>query len=292
MSLAKRREAFAGCESLEAAVEIIGKDGICHKNYTFYTSLDRIHSMLTGKVPCLWLTRIDAEKFDDLQESRKYGTKATVKQSKTFIRCFSYGLRESAAMWGLYCPFTYKAIRVTISEAAMASLLDKGNSCLKMSKTGSLQKACRADKEFSDVIYASVKMSDEEVDRSNNLYWNGTFSKKIPSLCKDRCRAVAAGRIKDVEWSFENESRLIVTTAKKQTGSHIVIALPPEFIDGISFTLSPWANDDEEQFVKDKIVDWLQKAGRKNISSKAKDVFKPSTLKGALRKWAEQKGLA
>ena len=292
MNLEERRNTFGNCVSLNDAVVLIREGGVCHKNYTFYTSLDRVQSMLVEKIPCMWLTRIDAEKFDDLLESRKYGTKGMEKQRKTFIRCFSYGLRESAAMWGLYCPLTYKSIRVTIAEKAMRSLLGKGNPCFKVSKKGPMQTTCSASKEFSDVIYAAVKMNDEEVGRSNNLYWNGTFSKKIPSLCKDRCRAIAAGRIKDIEWSFENESRLVVTTTKSQKLDHVAIALTPEFIEAMSFTLSPWANDDEEQFVRDKVVEWLQIAGRKNISSKAKDLFRPSTLKGALRKWAEQKGLA
>ena len=292
MNLEERRKAFAECKTLEDAVRIIRDGCVSHKNYTFYTSLDRIQSMLTWKIPCMWLTRIDAEKFDDLLESRKYGSKAPVKQSKMFIRCFSYGLRESAAMWGLYCPLTYKAIRVTITEKGVKSILEKGNTCLKVGAKGPSQKACSASKDFGDVVYASVGMDEGEAVRSNNLYWNGMFSKKIPSLCKDRCRAVAAGRIKDIEWAFENESRLVVTTTKSQKLDHVAIALTSEFIDAMSFTLSPWANDDEEQFVRDKIVEWLQIAGRKNVSSKAKDLFKSSTLKGALRKWAEQKGLA
>lgn len=126
MSKEERQEAFSDYKTMRGAIDAISKKGICHENYTFYTSLDRLESMLTGKKPCMWLTRVDSELFDDLIEDKKYGVGAKRKQGKTFIRCFSYGLRESAAMWGLYCPMTYKAIRVIVPNLAMKSLLESG----------------------------------------------------------------------------------------------------------------------------------------------------------------------
>ncbi len=289
-NLEERRNDFADCSTMAKAVEIVNAKEVGHNYYSFYTFLDRVKQMLTGETPCMWLTRIDSELFDDLIECRKYGIRAPKKQSKTFIKCFSYGFRESAAMWGLYCPPTYKAIRVTVSKEAMESL--RKSQCFNITSKNNLGAGISTGKAFSDIIYAEVKMNDDEADRSNKLYWNGVFTKQIQNLGKDRCRAAAAGRIKDIEWSFENEARLIVT--KKRTtksANHIAIELSKEFIKSMCFTLSPWANDDEQLFVRRKIVDWLKIAGRNGVSSEDEDVFMKSTLKGALTKWAERRGL-
>jgi len=40
-----------------------------------------------------------------------------------------------------------------------------------------------------------------------------------------------------------------------------------------------------------KLVEWLKVAGRNDVSTKDEDVFRQSTLKGALKKWAERRGL-
>ncbi len=288
-NLEERRKDFAECSTMTRAIQIVKGKELGHNNYSFYTSLDRVKQMLTGKMPNMWLTWIDSELFDDLIECRKFGSKAPRKQSKTFIKCFSYGLRESAAMWGLYCPPTYKAVRVIVSAAAMDSLRDR--QCFKVNSKGNIGSRISTGKEFTDIIYADVKMNDDEVDRSNKLYWNGVFTKTIQELGKDRRCAKAAGRIKDIEWSFENEARLIITTRAKMSANHIAIELQKKFINSMRFTLSPWANDEEQLFVRGKLVDWLKIAGRGGVSSEDEDVFMKSTLKGALTKWAERRGL-
>lgn len=288
-NLEERRNDFADCSTMAKAIEIVNKKKVGHNNYSFYTCLDRVKQMLTGEPPCMWLTRIDSELFDDLIECKKFGSRAPKKQSKTFIKCFSYGLRESAAMWGLYCPPTYKAIRVTVPKKAIDSVLN--SQCYKIIKDKPSQKGIYSTNEFTDVIYAAVKSKDDEAERSNNLHWNGVFSKRIPSLPKDCRSSVAAGRIKDIEWSFENEARLIVTTRAEISTNHIAIKLPEEFIASMRFVLSPWANKDGESFVRNKLVEWLESAGRTDVSSKDKDVFRQSTLTDALTKWAKQRGL-
>ncbi len=289
MNAEERCKEFSDCATMKSAIDLVKEKEVRHNTYSFYTFLDRVKQMLTGEHPCMWLTRIDSELFDDLIECKKFGSRAPKKQSKTFIKCFSYGLRESAAMWGLYCPPTYKAIRVTVSKQAMESL--RNSQCYRIIKDKISHKGIYATKEFTAVIYAAVKSNDEEADRSNNLYWKGIFSKKIHSLSKDRCSAAAAGRIKDIEWSFENESRLIVTTTDGLSSDHMAIGLTADFIKSMRFTLSPWINEDEELFVRRSLVEWFKIAGRKGVIQEDEDVFKKSALKGALAKWAQRRGL-
>ena len=287
-SLEQRRAEFAGCATMAKAMEIVNEKKVGHKTYSFYTFVDRVKQMLMGRKPNMWLTRINSGVFDDLIECKKYG--AHEKQSRFFIKCFEYGFRESAAMWGLYCPATYKAIRVTVTEKAIMSLLE--SPCFNISRGRPTQRKIRAKVDFSDLVYASVKTKTDDPGRSTYLYWNGTRTKQMPDLYKKLRSKATAGRLKDVEWSFENEARLIVKTAKPKKVKHIAVKLPLDFIKGMSFTLSPWADDSEEKLVRDELVKWLQTAGRNNVSSEDRKVFRTSVLRGALKKWAEQRGLA
>lgn len=287
MNAEKRREEFAECAKMCDAIKLVQDGRVCHKNYLFYTSLGRVESMLKSDAPCLWLTRVNSGVFDDLIENEKYGTDE--KQGKLFIKCFTYGFRESAAMWGLYCPPTYKAIRVSVTERAINSLLK--SKCLEISRGTPTLNKIRAKMDVSDIVYASVKTKKDDPGRSTYLYWNGVRTRQIPNLFEDLRRKMAAGRLKDVEWSFEDEARLIAKVPDSKKAQHIAVKLTPEFINGMSFTLSPWADEDEQRMVRDKLVRLLRAVGRKNVSSEDEKVFKPSALKGALKKWAERKGL-
>ena len=130
MNAGMRREKFAECAKMGEAIKIVREGEVCHKSYSVYTSLGRVESMLKADLPCLWLTRLNSGVFDDLIENEKYGTDE--EQGRLFIKCFTYGFRESAAMWGLYCPATYKAIRVSVTEGAINSLLK--SKCLEISR--------------------------------------------------------------------------------------------------------------------------------------------------------------
>lgn len=290
MNIQERHESFAGCKTLDKAVDIVKSGEVGHRRYSFYSTLDRVQSMLTGKFPSIWLTRLDSELFDDLLECPKYGSKAKKRQSRTFIKCFTYEGRENAAMWGLYCPPTYKAIRVTVSNKAMECL--RKSSCFKVTARGLTKEQISVPIDFTDVVYAAVKSDDEAEDRSNNLYWDGVYTQKITDLCKKRKNALAVGTVKDIEWYFEKESRLIVQTKKSLKSDHVAISLPHEFIDSMSFTLSPWANEAESLLVRNSLSKCLRAAGRKNATAENDEIFKTSALKGAFRRWAEQRGLS
>ena len=75
----------------------------------------------------------------------------------------------------------------------------------------------------------------------------------LREAAKCKARKSVTGRVKDQEWTFENEARLFVETKKEHDVDHIAIAVPDEVISSISFTLSPWLNEDEEELVKKAI---------------------------------------
>lgn len=279
-------EAFQNVPSLCKAKTLLKDAGILHASYSFYTTLNRVKGILCDRR--MWLTRLDSEKFDDTIEHKKYGLKK--EQELTFVRCLSFAGQESAAMWGLYCPPTYQAIRVTFSKEAIRQL--------------SKQKAHRVEsgvvatdnldvmrRTVSDIFYASVKGEGDTNERSNSLYWNGVYTKnRIDEMNDTKDRKTITGFVKDSEWKFEYETRLLVKTRHVIDSEHIAIEVPDEAINSMSFTLSPWMDGDESAFVVTMLTRWLKTAGRQ-VSSEDEKVFHKSSLTGGLGRWKERHGL-
>lgn len=277
---------FKAASTLAKAIQVVKGFGAYHQTYCIYTTLDIVEKTLCAITPRLWLTRIDSGLFDDGIEAVKYGTKE--ERERTYIRSFMYGAQESAGMWGLYSPPTYKAVRIEISKAGIESLKAAKVFKAKGGKNLSAKCAVRSTT-LSDLIYAAVEDEDSPKRRSQNLFWSGAFTGIIKNLSTSKDWKSATGFVKDVEWRFENEFRLVVKT-KKNEGDHVAIELPQEFINSMKFTLSPWANADEKRFVRGLLSGWLGKAGR-DIASDDKKVFKDSVLSKGLQQWAQRRGL-
>ena len=279
-------KSFDSAKTLQQAVSFVKSKGCYHRVYSLYTNIDRIREMLTGKTYRLWLTRLDSGKFDDGLEGERYGAEA--ERSLTYIKCFMSGSQESAAMWGLYCPPTYKAIRLSIPQCAMLALCR--SKLYKIRKGNNSNVPCDARSVMgADLVYAAVEGDVGQSGRSHTLFWNGQYTKKIFNLQEAKCWKNITGLVKDIEWKFENEFRLVVKV-KKESGTHIAIELPDEFIKSLKFTLSPWANNDERSFVKGRLVEWLRCAGRIVVSEDS-DLFKASALSHGLKQWAQNRGL-
>ena len=285
MNKEQREKSFRHQKTLAKAVSKVKSFGAYHHTYCCYTTIDRVGEMLNSAHPCMWLTRLDAGLFDDGIEHSKYGYKKD--RSRTYIKSFIYGSQENAGMWGLYCPPTYKAIRLAITKTGMEALRHAKCVRLRGGKCSSTIGSSRLV--LSDIIYASVRDDETGSERSNCLFWNGVYTGVIKGLEKSKEWKCATGFVKDAEWRFENEFRLNIKTDKTY-GSHIAIMLPPEFINGLSFTLSPWADKDELLFVKGKLCNWLKKSGRL-VASEDSKVFRKSVLSRGLKEWAKRRGL-
>ncbi len=274
--------------SLEAARRHLRKRTTRATPYSFYTTVDRSIRLLETRR--LWLTRLDAEEFDDGIEHKKYGDKSVA--SRLFIKCFQFGRQESAAMWGLYCPPAYQAIRVSISWQAFDELARQP--CFPAGEGKESSPAPDVvDKWVQDIVYASVVSADErsnesqrEIRRANALWYDGEYSNPIADLPNQISAESATGIVKDAEWRFENESRLFVQVKEPSREKHIAVAFPDSAIESISFTLSPWASDEEQAFVTDRLSVALLKARRKDSK-----LFRKSVLQDGLKKWAERRGL-
>ena len=277
---------FCSRETLSTLVDCVKSFGPYHHSYCWYTSLDRVLQMMVPISPRLWLTRLDAGQFDDSIEHKKYGLES--ERKKTYIRSLMYGLQESAAMWGLYCQPTYKAIRVNITQKGMKLLL--GRKVYKTNDNGNADNECNVEEcIITDLLYASVENEEETGPRVNKLYWNGVYSKPLANLKNEKGRRYATGMVKDAEWRFENECRLIYKTSEN-CRDHIAIDIPKKFFDEISFILSPWASEDEQLFVRQQLLCGFKNVGRK-VRVDDKKVFQRSKLAHGLQKWAKDRGL-
>lgn len=286
MNSEARVEEFKKQNTLAKLVKCVKEFGAYHRSYCFYTSLDRVLQMMGSKYHRLWLTRLDAGLFDDGIEHKKYG--AGKERSRTYIRSFTYGIQESAAMWGLYCPCTYKAIRVNITQKGMNKLLGCGIYEVK-GKDNTDKKCDVEDISVSDILYASVEDDDHKGPRTNTLYWNGVYSKSLVQLKDEIEQMCATGYVKDAEWRFENECRLFYQVPENY-GDHIAVDLPLGFFNEISFVLSPWASEKERKDVQKQLKECFSRVGRTVVDDSS--VLRQSKLENGLQKWAKERGLA
>lgn len=279
-----RIKEFQEQSTLAKLIGCVKEFGAYHNMYCCYTSVDRIEQMMDSERQRLWLTKLDACLFDDGIEHLKYGTES--ERRRTYIKSFMYGSQESAAMWGLYCPTTYKAIRMDISQKAMNALL-QNNKVYRVRKDKNSNVRCKAKVLVSDILYAAVEDENHKGQRSNVLYWNGFYSKQLAGLKSDKARKCATGFVKDAEWRFENECRLICKT-EKDCGDHIAVDLPSDFFKGVSFILSPWASNAELGFVKERLRKCFANVGMEDFAD-GKNIFRRSKLENGLQQLAKER---
>lgn len=272
-----RKLEFMNAESVEDAVAIawrnLSEDYYCH-----YTTLPNLLATIyTGK---WFLRRSTSEKFNDLVESSKFGDANVAKC--TYQLSFGQGVRESAALWGLYGKENPYAIKVLVPKGDIEAWVKE------LSKFYPYV-------EFKDVIYASIplkrpKSTGAEKNRGLNLFWDDAVcrfakhpevKKTLPSkLSKDDY----TGWFKDVEWCHEHETRLCVRVAKKGPDG-IVVPYPKSMLHGFSYTFSPWSDQKSRIDVRNAIRNAIMSMTGKNIRT---DKFKRSTVEGALN-FADEK---
>lgn len=244
----------------------------------------------------MWLTRSNSLALDDWNESKKFGQDAV--HRRTYIGCFTHHSGESAAMWGLYCLPDARQIRISISSEAMKMWVEYLRSAkdkifvaetILGHKIDRNEKIEIADVEFTDLLYVSAKgRRVGEKLRDGLIRWNGLKSTNSFSAT-DVCSRICTAKMKDVEWEFEDESRLIVTAKREKeckTIRRIRIPLTDDLIAAMSFTLSPWLPEDEIYNYRALIRTTMRGSVGHELLGKRRPYIMPSTLSGALGKWA------
>lgn len=275
------------CGDFNEIVAMIRKAGAIHKSYSHYTSLASLLPLIRNRQ--WWLTRATSPQFDDLIESRKYGNKKELKN--LYFASFSYQQAESAAMWRLYSDCDEYAVRVTLNKNAISSWLRALNrqgscACAHPVKDGQVNQNCCIpiqDAYVCDVLYASVSEEEDSTQsRAKSLCWNDRFSKAIEDLVHKKKTSAANGILKDYEWRFEYESRLVVKIAvdANEDCDRIAVDIPDDVLAKMKFTRSPWIR------FEDRICQALRSAIVKKPT--ISESVKQSVLSGALEKWRKR----
>jgi len=270
--------AFQHTKTLSKAVTFVKRLGLCHSWYCHYTTLDALLKIIeTGS---LRLTRSDSPMFDDTLEQKRFGDQDV--QRRLFFSCFSHELAENAAMWGLYCPPTYKAVRIVFHRYDLKNVI----SYYRM-KCNWLSEALHGYPQFSDVVYAGSFGSTVENNFRKCVCWEDVQSQDIVSFDDKKNWPQITGYVKDYEWHFEKETRLYVKTREVADRSHFDIAFPLAHMNPhtIEITMSPWADEAEMSFVRSRVKEALRRVEGEDIQCQ------PSGLRGGLGKWARKRGV-
>ena len=281
-----RKVAFATAKTLEGALEVAWKcmpEILKLKKYYYqhYTTLPYLmETILSGR---WYLTKSASPQLNDQQELKKFGDAKLAE--KTYQLSFCKGVWESAAFWGLYGKNNPFAIKVVVPADAIGGWLTK------LEDQG-------VDAEFKDVVYASIPLAQkggEIKKRGCHLFWEGmtcTFgeNKRVKSELADQLKSARyTGWFKDVEWIHENETRFCVRDDRPaQQG--IRIPVPPMLIERMSFTYSPWADDEARRQIREVIEFCLKQnqdklLGMPDFTDKLRPMgkrFHRSTVEGAL----------
>ncbi len=284
--LKERRFYLSKCITLNNALNQIKAGSLCHDTYRHYTSLKALLGMINSG--SMWLTLGKSAKLDDAQERQKYGTDEMWK--RTYLASFVHDIEESAAMWGLYCKGSEQAVCVSFSREAIKSwsialhkIVKKGEPVLinPQNKDNSIRKPVEKV-DVLDVAYADVARSGfSDRVRQNFVSWDGIRSKKIASLKADVECPDATGMLKDYEWNFEHETRVLVRLKDVSPyASKIALPLPSKMFECMSVTFGPLLIDGDKDKFEKKIEDVLHGKGLYEHVP----VFESSLL-GALPKW-------
>ena len=284
-TLKKRHEQLSGCRTLNGALRQIKACSLCHDTYRHYTTLSALLGMI--KSGSMWLTLGKSSKLDDAQEREKFGSSELWK--RTYLASFVHDIEESAAMWGLYCKGSDKAVCVSFSRKAIKSWsvtlhkkAKRGDSVLiNPQKRGSRCRKRIKEVEILDIAYADVAGSYFDRERRDFVSCDGVRSRKIPSLKHDITKPEVTGMLKDYEWNFEHETRVLVRLKENVShASKIAIPLNEELLRDMSITFGPWLCEKDKRKYEKQIESALHS---KRIFNHI-DVYE-SSISGALTKW-------
>ena len=277
--------ALSRCTTLSNALRQIKACSLCHDTYRHYTTLNALLGMIKSET--MWLTLGKSVKLDDTQERKKFGSKEIWK--KTYLASFVHDVEESAAMWGLYCRGSDEAVCVSFPRAAIKSwsralhkIVKKGEAVLinPQKRDSNIREPIEVA-EILDIAYADVAGSYSDRARGNFISWDSFRGKNIASLKVDVAKPEATGVLKDYEWNFEHETRVLVRLKESVPhASKIAIPLHENMLKSMSVTFGPWLLEGDKEKFEKKIEGALH--GQKIFNHIR---VSESSIAGALPKW-------
>ena len=268
-----RKVAFATSRNLKEALAVAWGGPDKSGFYCHYTTLPKLLSLVCSGE--WWLRRSSSQRFNDLQETKKFGKSRIAEQ--TFQVSFGKGVRESVALWQLYAPNDPFAVKVLIPAEQVVQWIEH----------------CKGA-ELKDIIYTSIpSRRDQNVydkKRGGTITWNGVScnfqkdKKQSYGLSKELMDEKYTGGFKDHEWAYEDETRLCICHPLEK-GEFLRVPVPGDLIERMTFTLSPWLKDEQFDEIKSTLIGALR-INRSRVKGKVRKEwgrrFHRSVLSGAL----------
>ena len=272
--------------TLKSALRHIRTASLCHEVYRHYTTLDALLGMIKGG--SMWLTLGKSAKLDDSQEREKFGSSECWR--RTYLASFVHDVEESAAMWGLYCKGSKTAVCLSFPLNAVKKwtkvlhkIAKNGNGVLVNPQKGNeaIQKPID-EVEVVDIAYADVaRQGYSDRERRNFIAWCDERSHKIASLKSDVASSEVTGMLKDYEWNFEHETRVLARLKMAVPhASRIALPLHDMMLKNMTITFGPWLVRKNKQKFEEKIEEAMN---ARRIYDHIRTF--ESNLTGALRQW-------
>lgn len=204
----------------EEAVEFLCLSGRDHRRYFHYTSLESLLKMLGGG--SFQLSRID--QLNDLKEFS-----GNTRNPATYIASFGTSALENVAMWWMYgwngkegnssripvrLEFDGKALQRLIDSLAPAKPLRSRQTHSRGERTPKFVNV--KDIEWialHDMLYqrtTSRNSDNGKTLRHGAVSWNGIIANDYRCEAFRDAKKAMPGFVKDVGWSYENETRLSI----------------------------------------------------------------------------------
>jgi len=178
-----------------------------HSNkYYHYTTLDTISSIIEKKqfrLSCV-------SRFNDTNDSNQFGEDACL----FYAMCFCVGKRENLPLWYLYSGVDGKGGRLGFTASALKKILDEAkfmfceydyNHPPEDPQGEILERGKDFEWTAHDVLYVNFDVESPCVMRYSNL-----VNEEIPAEEAKKYLAKHPGFKKDLIWSYEKETRLLI----------------------------------------------------------------------------------
>ena len=104
----------------EKLKEYLTEEGNKHKRFYHFTNSESVNAIINNRT--LRLTLGDSKKLNDRHEFMVNGKPEV--WERTYFACFSYGISENMAMWGLYGLPSKEAVRLTFNKEIVNIIMD------------------------------------------------------------------------------------------------------------------------------------------------------------------------
>ena len=285
MKTKKWQERFGRAKSLAQIIDLVRQRPLSHRRYQIYTRIEILESILKNQK--LWLRRSNSKELNDWREGSKFGTAETHKNF--FLACFSHGCAEQASMWKMYGDPNEERVRITFSggsiRAWQKSLHKREVFALQVKDGKVTEKEIRLkEADIRDVVYMAVNQTETGREKKgSSVFCDEAFGFVRETGRDDDLKIESAtGWVKDYEWRCENETRVGVLVAEKVSDEQIAIPIPPEVLESMEVTLSPWIKRHQRKGMEGKIKAAYRNAG---WNPDKEGFIRESALTNALTSW-------